>query len=216
MAILGLSVPSFVLAILITLLPAIWWGWAPPRFVEFSKSPGGHIVHAGLFGPGQFVGMATLTGVPTGTGIDALTPVTMLVWRSDEFRAIANADQKLSLDLLDHLVYGAQALTRLIRLRMFTPAASRLAGMLLQYEAFCFSKNDPLVARGQLSALAGVSPQMVGRILRQWEASGIVRRVGATGLELLDRSGLEAEAAPLDGFPPPEPASHLASLVPKP
>ncbi len=180
------------------------------------SAPDGRIVHVGLYGPGQFVGMGTLTGGPTATGVDALTDATILVWPSDEFRAIANADPALSLDLLDHLVYGAQLLIHLIRLQRFTPAASRLAGLLLRYEAFCFSRDAPLVARGQLSALAGVTPQMVSRILRKWEAAVIVRRVGASGLELLDRSALEAEAAPLDDFPAPYPTSRLASTFPKP
>jgi hypothetical protein len=87
---------------------------------------------------------------------------------------------------------------------------------LLQYEAFCFSTDAPLVARGQLAALAGVTPQMVSRILRKWEAAGIVRRVGASGLELLDRAALEAAAAPLADFPAPYPTSRLASMYPKP
>jgi len=43
-AILGLSIPGFVLAILVTLLPAIWWGWTPPRFVAFTKDPAGHLL----------------------------------------------------------------------------------------------------------------------------------------------------------------------------
>jgi CRP-like cAMP-binding protein len=175
----------------------------------------GRVVHVGLYGSGQFLGMTTLTGEPTATGVDALTDVTILTWPSAEFRAIANADPALSLDLLDHLVYGTQLLIYLIRLRMFTPAASRLAGMLLRYEAFCFSPDAPLVARGQLSALAGVTPQMVSRIFRKWEAAAIVRRVGGSGLELLDRAALEHEAAPLNDFPPPEP-SHLASMTPRP
>ena len=38
-AILGLSIPGFVLAILVTLLPAIWWGWTPPRFVDVREGP---------------------------------------------------------------------------------------------------------------------------------------------------------------------------------
>src|SRR5262245_16201067 len=39
-AVLGLSIPAFVLAIVVTLLPAIWWGWTPRRqFVPFSTSP---------------------------------------------------------------------------------------------------------------------------------------------------------------------------------
>jgi hypothetical protein len=89
-----------------------------------------------------------------------------------------------------------------------------LAGVLLHYEAFCFG-DAPLVARGQLSALAGVTPQMVSRIFRNWEAASIVRRVGSSGLELLDRNALEAEAAPLDDFPVPEPPGRPASASPK-
>ena len=39
-AILGLSIPAFVTAILVTLLPAIWWGWTPRTgFVELSAGP---------------------------------------------------------------------------------------------------------------------------------------------------------------------------------
>ena len=74
--------------------------------------------------------------------------------------------------------------------------------MLLENEAYCFG-DAPLVPRGQLAALAGVTPQMVSRIFRKWEAASVVRRLGASGLELLDRVALEAEAAPLTGFPPP-------------
>jgi CRP-like cAMP-binding protein len=198
-------------------------GERPPRIglvlngtiVATWSAADGRIVHVGLYGSGQFVGMTTLTGAPTDTGVDALTDVTILTWPSEEFRAIANADSSLALDLLDHLVYGTELLIYLIRLRMFTPAASRLAGMLLRYEAFCFSPDAPLVARGQLSALAGVTPQMVSRIFRKWEAAAIVRRIGGSGLELLDRAALEREAAPLNDFPPPDP-SHLASMSPRP
>jgi CRP-like cAMP-binding protein len=175
------------------------------------SAPDGRIAHVGLFGPGQFVGLMTLSGGPIESGIDALTRVTMLAWPSRAFRAITDADRALTLDLLDRSVYAVQLLDHLVKLRMFTTAASRLAGLLLRYEALCFSRNAPLVARGQLSALAGVTPQMVNRIFRQWEAAGIVRRVGASGLELLDRRALEAEAAPLDDFPAPDPTSRRAS-----
>jgi hypothetical protein len=54
---------------------------------------------------------------------------------------------------------------------------------------------------------------MVSRIFRKWEAAAIVRRLGASGLELLDRVALEAEAAPLKGFPPPaQPGPARAGL----
>lgn len=38
-AILMVSVPSFVLGVLVLLLPAMWWGWSPPRYVPFVESP---------------------------------------------------------------------------------------------------------------------------------------------------------------------------------
>lgn len=175
------------------------------------SAPDGRVVFIGLFGVGQFVGLGTLTGATIGAGLEVITDATMLSWRSDEFRAIADSDHALSLDLLDRCVYAIRLINHLIQLRTFTTAGSRLAGLLLQYEALCFSPDAPLVGRGQLSALAGVTPQMVSRILRRWEAAGIVRRVGLSGLELLDRSALAGQAAPLADFPAPDPARPEAS-----
>jgi CRP-like cAMP-binding protein len=168
------------------------------------SAPDGRVVFVGLFGGGQFVGLGTLTGATIGSGVEAITEARMLSWPSDKFRAIADSDHALSLDLLDRCVYAIRLVNHLVQLRTFTTAASRLAGLLLQYEAFCFSVEATLVGRGQLSALAGVTPQMVSRILRRWEATGIVRRVGVSGLELLDRSALEREAAPLADFAAPD------------
>ena len=60
-AIFALSIPGFVLAILVTLLPAIWWGWTPPRFVEFSKDPAGNLVQFVL--PALFLGIASAAAI---------------------------------------------------------------------------------------------------------------------------------------------------------
>jgi CRP-like cAMP-binding protein len=195
-------------------------GERPPRVavvlrgtvVATWSGPDGRIVDAGLFGPGMFIGMPTLIAGLLPSGIVGLTSVTMLIWPSREFRAISDADLALSLDLLDRSIHAIQLVTNLLKARMFTTAASRLAGLLLRYEALAFSGTSPLVGRGQLSALTGVSPQMVSRILRKWEAAGIVRRIGASGLELLDRAALETEAAPLADFPPPESFGRLAAV----
>jgi peptide/nickel transport system permease protein len=79
-AILGLSVPAFVTAILVTLLPAIWWGWSPrARFVEFSSGP----VAYGL----QFVLPAIILGIASAAGIMRLTRGMLLeVLRQDYVR----------------------------------------------------------------------------------------------------------------------------------
>lgn len=193
----------------------------PPRVALLARgtiavtwsAPDGRTVYAGLYGPPHLVGVATLSGGPIAAGIDALTDVTLALWASRDLREIANADPTLALDLLDRSVFAVQAITHLLRVRTFTTAASRIAGLLLRYRAFCFSKA-PLIPRSQLSALAGVSPRMVSTILRRWEAAGIVRRVGFAGLELIDQDGLEVVAEPLEAFPRPDPSAPGAWIVP--
>jgi CRP-like cAMP-binding protein len=164
----------------------------------------GAILNAVMSGPGQFIGVTTLRGAPIISGIDAITPVTMLTWLSDEFSEITDSDLGVSVELLGRCIYAIQMLNHLMQLRTFTTAASRLAGVLLRYETLCFG-DAPLMARGQLSALAGVTPQMVSRIFRKWEAAAILLRVGSAGLELRDRVALAAETVPLDDFPAPDP-----------
>jgi peptide/nickel transport system permease protein len=78
-AILGLAVPGFVTAIIVTLLPAIWWGWTPPRYVEFTQDPAGHLV--------QFILPAIILGVASAAGIMRLTRGMLLeVLRQDYVR----------------------------------------------------------------------------------------------------------------------------------
>jgi peptide/nickel transport system permease protein len=78
-AIFGLSVPAFVTALLVTLLPAIWFGWTPPRYVEFTKDPAGHLI--------QFVLPAIILGIASAAGIMRLTRGMLLeVLRQDYVR----------------------------------------------------------------------------------------------------------------------------------
>jgi peptide/nickel transport system permease protein len=80
LAVLGLSVPAFVLAIVVTLLPAIWWGWTPRmQFVPFTTSPGAFVL--------QFVLPAIILGVTSAAGIMRLTRGMLLeVLRHDYVR----------------------------------------------------------------------------------------------------------------------------------
>ena len=79
-AILGLSIPGFVKAILVILLPAIWWGWTPlARFVEFAKDPGAYLL--------QFVLPAVILGIASAAAIMRLTRGMLLeVLRQDYVR----------------------------------------------------------------------------------------------------------------------------------
>jgi peptide/nickel transport system permease protein len=79
-AILGLSIPAFVKAIVVILLPAIWWGWTPMiRYVEFSADPTTHVL--------QFVLPAVILGIASAAAIMRLTRGMLLeVLRQDYVR----------------------------------------------------------------------------------------------------------------------------------
>ena len=79
-AILGLSIPAFVTAIVVILLPAIWWGWTPQvRFTELSKDPAAHLL--------QFVLPAIILGIASAAGLMRLTRGMLLeVLRQDYVR----------------------------------------------------------------------------------------------------------------------------------
>jgi peptide/nickel transport system permease protein len=99
-AILGLSIPGFVIAILVTLLPAIWWGWTPPRFVEFSRDPVGHLV--------QFILPAIILGIGSAAGIMRLTRGMLLeVLRQDYVRTAWAKGLRERLVVLKHALKNA-------------------------------------------------------------------------------------------------------------
>ena len=197
------ELPSHVALVLDGTLVAIW------------NSPDGRRAWSGLIGPREFFGLSTLGGWPIPGDIDALTDVTLISWVSKEFREIALSDRQMTVDLLDRSIYAIQNAIYGLKMSTFTTARSRLAGLLLRYEAYCFG-DPPLVSRGHLGDLAAVSVRMVSSIMRQWEASGIIRRVGSSGLVLLDRAALEARAAPFNEFPPPDPPVWGGALASRP
>lgn len=48
-AVVGLSVPSFVIATVLLILPAIWWSWSPPvGYKAFWEDPGVHLIQMSL------------------------------------------------------------------------------------------------------------------------------------------------------------------------
>jgi peptide/nickel transport system permease protein len=79
-AILGLSVPGFVQAIVVILLPAIWWGWTPRMgFTELAQGPGTYLL--------QFVLPAIILGTASAAAIMRLTRGMLLeVLRQDYVR----------------------------------------------------------------------------------------------------------------------------------
>jgi peptide/nickel transport system permease protein len=79
-AILLIAIPSFWLAILIMIYPAIWWGWAPPvKLIPFMENPIGNL--------GMFLIPAAILGTATAGGIMRMQRTMVLeVMRQDYIR----------------------------------------------------------------------------------------------------------------------------------
>jgi peptide/nickel transport system permease protein len=79
-AILGLSIPGFVQAIVVILLPAIWWGWTPRMgFTDLAHGPATYLL--------QFVLPAIILGTASAAAIMRLTRGMLLeVLRQDYVR----------------------------------------------------------------------------------------------------------------------------------
>jgi CRP-like cAMP-binding protein len=173
-------------------------------------APDGRASYLGVVGSGSLVGLATLDGGAQLIELDALgTPVVMVAWPGEAVRTIAEGDRGLLLDLVDQLAYRFRSCMLLLERQTFAPSRARLASFLLRHESLVASPESRLVRR-QMAALAGVSQEMVGRILRRWERDGIVKRVGTSGLAVMDRRRLQDEAAPADSLgprPTPRPAA---------
>ena len=100
-AILGLSIPAFVTAILVTLLPAIWWGWTPRTgFVELSAGPAAWVL--------QFVLPAVILGIASAAGIMRLTRGMLLeVLRQDYVRTAWAKGLRERIVVLKHALKNA-------------------------------------------------------------------------------------------------------------
>ena len=100
-AILGLSIPSFVKAIVVILLPAIWWGWTPlVRFVDLSTDPAGYLL--------QFILPAIILGIASAAGIMRLTRGMLLeVLRQDYVRTAWSKGLRERVVVLKHSLKNA-------------------------------------------------------------------------------------------------------------
>jgi peptide/nickel transport system permease protein len=78
LAIAGLTIPTFALATLVVLLPALYWQWSPPiNYVALDKDPVGHFT--------QFILPAVVVGTVTAGGIMRLTRTQMLEVLSQDY-----------------------------------------------------------------------------------------------------------------------------------
>jgi CRP-like cAMP-binding protein len=154
----------------------------------------GRVSVLGLYGPGTLVGLTTFAGGPDLLGLEAVTATSGVAWPSDHIREVAEQDCAMLQDVLEQFVHRVRLTLGLLEQQTFATARARLAAFMARHEQLVFSPGTPAIGRAQLSAMVGVSREMTSRILRGWERAEIVGRVGRSGLILVDRRRLEAEA----------------------
>ncbi|MEX2183107.1 MAG: Crp/Fnr family transcriptional regulator [Chloroflexota bacterium] len=148
--------------------------------------------------PGEFVSVLSLRRDAPPVDLVGLDRGVAALWPGDAVMSLAGVDAGLAVGLLDHALNSAARLLNRLQHVSFDTVYRRLAMILWMRRAILFHDQRPLLSRPQLADLAGTSREMAGRVIRDFEQRGLIARVGATGLVLLDPVGLRA-AAGLDG-----------------
>ena len=101
MAIVFISVPSFWIATVVMIFPALWWGWAPGiEYIPFSEDPWGNL--------GQFIIPATILGmVLCGTTMRMTRTMMLEVLRKDYLRTAWSKGLKERVVVTRHVLKNA-------------------------------------------------------------------------------------------------------------
>jgi CRP/FNR family transcriptional regulator len=123
--------------------------------------------------------------------VEALTPATLYVITSDDFRRLVGECAELALVVLRDFADRLDHLTDLVEDLSLHTVRGRLARFLLEHaEAEGVSRRW---TQEEIAAHLGTVRDMVGRTLRAFADAGLVR-MERERIFLLDREGLEAEA----------------------
>jgi CRP-like cAMP-binding protein len=139
---------------------------------------------------GEFACASAVTFAECPFDVAALTDGVVATWSGRLARDLAAADPAFCLALLDRSVAIGVGITSRIDMLAFQDVRHRLAQALIDYRDLVFDERRPVIVRSDLPALLGTSREMTSRVLRRFEALGIVRRVGRSGLVLLDERRL--------------------------
>jgi len=97
-AIIGMAIPNFWLAIMVMIYPAIWWGWSPPiEVIPFTEDPLGNL--------GVFIIPSMILGTAMSAGTMRLMRTVMLeVLRQDYVRTAWAKGLKERVVIMRHVV----------------------------------------------------------------------------------------------------------------
>ena len=145
----------------------------------------GQQVMVGVAYPGGLFGITGVSGATSSVDLVALTNGAVASWRGQELRKVADRDPGLALSIVDRMVLFSTVLTEKLDGFLHQDARRRVVRVLARHRDLFFAR-PPILTRAHLPALVGTSREMTGRVLRALEREGVVRRVGRTGLKLLD------------------------------
>lgn len=152
----------------------------------------GHHQMITIAGPGELMSVLSLRRAAPSVDLVGLNTGIAALWPGDTVMALARTDAGLAVSLLDHALRSASRLLDRLEHITFDSVSRRLAAMLWRRRELLFDARRPLLSRPQLADLAGTSREMTGRVIRDFEARGLVARVGRSGLVLRDPGGLRA------------------------
>lgn len=148
----------------------------------------------GVARSGDLFGYSSIAPVRSSVELVALTDSHIAQWPGQEIRALAAADPGLALDALDSIAASLHAMMERVEGFLHQDARRRVIRILSRHQDLFF--GDPaILTRTDLPGLVGTSREMTGRVLRQLEREGIVKRFGRSGLRLLRPDRFEAGAA---------------------
>jgi CRP-like cAMP-binding protein len=148
----------------------------------------------GIAKRGALVGVTSVAGVVSTVDMLSLTTGHVATWTGIAAREIARRDPEMQMDLIDQIGMFANILTEKVDGFLHQDARRRVIRVLARHRDLFFGEV-PVLYRSHLPSLVGTSREMTGRVLRDLEQQGTVRRVGRRGLELLDPRPLDEAGA---------------------
>jgi CRP/FNR family cyclic AMP-dependent transcriptional regulator len=160
----------------------------------------GQEIVSGVAPAGELFGWSGINGAPSSVQLVALTACEVAQWPGHEIRELEAIDSALALIAIDSMAGALLATVERIEGFLLQDARRRVLRILARHEQLFFSE-PAVLTRAHLPGLVGTSREMTGRVLRQLEREGTVKRVGRSGLLLLRPDQLEADEPAVRPYP---------------
>ncbi len=145
----------------------------------------------GILGAGDVVGLLSVSRFTTSLDdVVGLTSGTWATWSGHHMRQLSQGDAGLGADLLDLALESMARYQELLAQATFESARERFARVVLDYEPL-ICREDTVLSRAEVASLVGVTREMIGIVMRDFEANGLISRDDAV-VTIRDRRGLHA------------------------